>query len=498
MKSPGLSATLTLIMKNKGEKKETPAKRPPVVAVLGHVDHGKTSLLDSIRKTDTATREAGGITQAIGAYEIEHDGRKITFIDTPGHEAFSKMRSHGAKAADLAVLVVAADDGVKPQTEEAIEHISVAKTPFVVAVNKIDKPNANIEKTKQDLSKVGVYLEGYGGSVSWQAISAKTGEGINELLDLFLLAADMENLETGSGNSGFVISSRLESRRGNLVGIIIQSGEIRPGQFIATPSALGKIKVIENEKGERIKAALPSSPVLVLGFETLPSMGEQFFTSDSERELKELVEKKKEEESVLMELIARGKASADDSFKVIIKADELASLEALADLIEKIKNEIPIAVMDGSVGIVTENDVKLAIHSGAAIVGFRTKADKASRNLASARGVEIIESDIIYRLEEDIREKMVYRKETGALEVLAIFGKPEGKKKVIGGKVSAGIVRNNAEFEIKNKENVIGKGRILNLQSGKEDVLEVEEGNEAGLLVESEISIKPGFQLIFY
>lgn len=486
-------------MKIKEEKKENPAKRPPVVAVLGHVDHGKTSLLDRIRETDTATREAGGITQAIGAYEISHAGRKITFIDTPGHEAFSKMRSHGAKVADLAILVVAADDGVKTQTKEAIEHISLAKIPFVVAVNKIDKPNADIEKTKQELAKAGVYLEGYGGNISWQSISAKKGDGVNELLDLILLASDMEDLESSSegSGSGFIVSSRIDSRIGNSVGLIIQSGEVKVGHFIATPSASGKIKIIENEKGKREKSSYPSSPVLIMGFESLPSVGERFFTADSQKKLEEIVEKV-EEVSSLKKLINEGRSTKEDNFKIIIKADELASLEALADLIIKVKDDVPVSVVDGSVGIITENDIKLADHSGATIIGFRTKADKSAQNFASAKGVKFFSSDIIYKLEEEIREKMSRKKETGVFEVLALFGKAEGKKKVIGGKVIFGLVRNSSIFDVKEGDNIIGSGRILNLQSGKEDVSQVEEGSEAGILVDSETSIKPGYQLIFY
>ena len=268
-------------MSNEAQKKQ----RPPIVVVMGHVDHGKTTLLDYIRKTSVAAREAGGITQAVGAYEIERDGRKITFIDTPGHEAFSAMRSRGAQAADLAILVVAADEGVKPQTKEAIKILEDAKTPFIVAINKIDKTAGNIEKAKNDLMGVNVFLEGYGGQTSYQGISAKTGEGVEGLLDLVLLVADVEDLsyDPSAPATGYIVEASRDPRRGIAVSVIIRNGTLHRGDKVRTPSAMGKVKILEDFSGKTAESLEPSAPAVVIGFEDLPLIGEEFFAGGSER-----------------------------------------------------------------------------------------------------------------------------------------------------------------------------------------------------------------------
>lgn len=481
-------------------------KRPPIVAMMGHVDHGKTTLLDYIRKTTVAAREAGGITQSMGAYEITHAGKKITFIDTPGHEAFSKMRAYGAQIADLAILVVAADDGVKPQTLNALKHIREAKIPFVVAINKIDKPNANIEKAKMDLGQNGVYLEGLGGDVSWHNISAKTGDGINDLLDLVLLASELENLtyETDGPASGIVLSARLDPRRGLSVGVVLGNGTLASGEFIATGTASGKIKILENFLGKRTAALEPSAPAIIMGFEKLPNIGETFFagkdqiavTALATGDLKSITAKDSGEAT---SKIPDGKNESE--IRIVVKADEAASLEALTDLVRRIaelENSL-IKVLASSVGNIHEGDVKTAESGGALIVSFRSKPDTAAKNLANAKKVTILASQIIYELEDSLRRyiKSATSKERRSIEVLAVFGQAKGKERVVGGKILVGPVKNKEPFEVWQEKHLICRGRIINLQSQRKDTAEATANQEVGLLVESEEPIKVGNKLIF-
>ncbi|MFA5084402.1 MAG: translation initiation factor IF-2, partial [Candidatus Paceibacterota bacterium] len=350
--------------------------RPPIVVVMGHVDHGKTSLLDYIRKTNVTAREAGGITQTIGAYEITHNSKLITFIDTPGHEAFSKMRARGAQAADLAILVVAADEGVKPQTKEALSQIQAAKLPFIVAINKIDKPDINLDKVKNELLTAGVLLEGYGGNVSWQAISAKTGQGVGELLDLILLAAEMESLKYDPKvqAKGIVVEALRDNRRGLVVSVIVEDGTLKSGENINTPTAGGKIKSLKNFLGEDVKSLEPSAPALILGFDSLPQIGEEFLTGEITFHLMDMplpVAKKS--------LAAKGEDS--DKTKVILKADNAGSLEALVDIIKFFPAAKPVEIVDFSVGRIDEGDFRRAADTKALIIGFRTKLDPTAENL---------------------------------------------------------------------------------------------------------------------
>ncbi len=474
-------------------------RRPPIIAVMGHVDHGKTTLLDYIRKTNLASHEAGGITQAIGAYEIDHGGKRITFIDTPGHEAFANMRTHGANIADLAILVVAADDGVKPQTKEALETVLKSKTPYIVAINKIDKNNADIEKTKKDLLQIGVFLEGYGGDISYHLISAKTGEGVNELLDLILLATELEDLGIDNRTvSGVVITSRMDPRRGIVSGLILKNGTLKLGQHIATASASGKIKSLEDSLGKKIKEITPSSPALIVGFEGIPDVGEEFLAgeeSDTEAftRLKKSEEMKKTPETAV--------ANPDDleTIYIILKADETASLEALKNLTLKMPMGLIVKIVEVSVGDVTENDVKLAQNTNAVVVGFKTKVDKAALNLARAHKIIVIDSPIIYELEKTLKDyaKKMVPKEMRRLEVLAVFGDAKGKERVVGGKVVLGPIKNQESFEIWENKKLIGRGRIMNLQSQRKDMAQVETGVEAGLLTQSDEPIKVGHNLLF-
>ncbi len=472
-------------------------KRPPVVVVVGHVDHGKTSLLDYIRKTNVVAKEAGGITQSIGAYEITHNNQRVTFIDTPGHEAFGKMRARGADVADIAILVVAADEGVKPQTEESIKVLQQSETPFIVAFTKIDKPNVDVDRVKNELLKYNVLLEGYGGNVSFQGVSAKTGEGINELLDLILLTAEMEEIQWNAQNiaRGVILESKRDTRKGIVVHMIMKDGELKIGESIVTPTAKGKIKVMENFLGGQIQTAIPSMPVMILGFEELPEVGEEFRSGKlSEAEL-ELVQKAK---SLRSKSVAKKKG--ESIIRVILKADVAGSLEALNDLLRKIpfRSNERLEILDQSVGEISDGDVKNAIAMEAIILGFRTKANKAAEALARTHDARIVTNEIIYKLVEEIEKaflEAVEKPPAGELEILAVFG-ISGDKQTIGGRIKRGLIRNKAWLEIKRGEDIIGKGKIINLQQKKNDVGQVEEGKECGLIFESGIPIQIGDALL--
>ena len=471
--------------------------RPPIVVVMGHVDHGKTSLLDYIRKTNVTAKEAGGITQSVGAYEIEHSGKKITFIDTPGHEAFSKMRARGTKVADLAILVVAADEGVKPQTKEAFSHIQTAKLPFVVAVNKIDKPNINLEKVKNELMTAGILLEGYGGNISWQAISAKTGEGIQELLDLILLAAELENLKYNplAKAKGIIAETQLDNRRGIVVSVIVKDGILRLGENIATQSARGKIKYLENFLGEKVNALEPSAPALILGFESSPRIGEEFSTGEM------IVASAKIPMKAILKAPSTKAEEGVKKIKIILKADNAGALEALSDVIKStplIKESVEI--LDQGVGRINESDFKSAINTQAIIIGFRVKLDQAVESSRRISPVKVIISEIIYELLkklEDYLNSFDKLNLVGELEVLAVFS-VQGKKQVIGGRVSQGLIKNQQKFEVWRNEQRFVQGRILNLQEQKKDAAEVMAGKESGLLIEADDIIKVGDKLKFY
>lgn len=471
---------------------ENLVERPPIVVVLGHVDHGKSSLLDFIRKTNVVAKEAGGITQSIGAYEIVHNDKKITFIDTPGHEAFSKMRARGAKAADLAILVVAADDGVKPQTKEVINVLKETKTPFVVAISKIDKPGADVEKVKNELTQAEVLLEGFGGNVSWQEISSKTGQGVNELLDLILLAAEMEELvyDPEAEAKGIIIESKMESQRGIVAAVIIKNGVLKASEEIFTQSAKGKIKILENFLGERVEQLTPSSPALIVGFETLPQTGEEFSTNEIKPKEAEL--NKKTEMRILTK-------NGFPTLNLILKADVSGSLEALSETIRALpKKEVGLEIIEASVGDITDGDVKLSQSTKSIIVGFRVRTGKAAENLARAQEIKIITSEIIYELLKSIDAEifaLIAPKPTGEMEVLALFSK-KGKKQLIGAKVISGIIKNKAKLEVRRGGEIISKGRILNLQQQKQDAAQVEEGKECGIMFESDAIIGVGDRLL--
>ncbi len=527
--------------KNTPAPNGTLAKRPPVVVVMGHVDHGKTTLLDTIRKTKVAEREAGGITQSIGAYEIvvprtnadntrtnadtqtnvgknadqregvprksaveispresaSPKGRKITFIDTPGHEAFTKMRSRGAAVADIAILVVALDDGVQPQTKEAIKIIQDAKIPYIVALNKADKARSEEHKVKSQLAEAGVLLEGYGGSVSSEMIAAKTGEGVDGLLDLILLTADVEELkcDPAAAGEGFIIEAEMTSRRGPIATGIIKNGTLKVGDTVSAGSASGKVKGLENFLGKQIKEAVPCMPVVILGLTSLPAAGDMFRVGSSaglgQGEAPIATAQKPAAQPAAM-----GVKLDQSSVNVILKADVAGSLEALGYVVRAIPlpKDTLLKIVAESVGDITDGDIQLAISTKSMIIGFRTKAGKSAEHMAEVHGVKIMQSQIVYELVKTLEAALAGKQHeviAGDLEVLKVFGTKD-KAQIVGGKVVVGEIKNNAAFELVRREHAEGTGRILNLQSGRKDVAAVAAGNECGLLVEADREVKVG------
>lgn len=497
--------------------------RPPIVVVMGHVDHGKTTLLDYIRKTShvaraaseggpasmsrgeegeprsVAEREAGGITQAVGAYEIVHGGRKITFIDTPGHEAFSSMRSRGAEVADLAILVVAADEGVKPQTKEAIATLQAAELSFIVAITKIDKPGANVEKAKNELAAAGVLLEGLGGNVSYHGISSKTGEGVNDLIELILLATDLENLtfDAQAPVSGYILEARRDARRGIEVSAIVKNGILKRGKEIYTATAGGKMKILENFLGKPVDALEPSAPARIIGFEKLPQVGEMFAEESALAQVVQVLTHGEEKEKLKPQ---PNKAALN----LILKAVDGGSLEAFSQIVGAMGSEGKLLnVLEESVGDITDGDVKTAISTKSILIGFKSKIDKGARNLAEAHNVKIITSDVVYdlvRAIQDFLAELGKPKTLGELEVLAVFNQAKPEKQLVGGRVLSGTFRNKAVFEVLRKdgaqEKIEGSGRVLSLKEKKTPINQAEVGKEIGLLVNSRVLIKVGDKLV--
>lgn len=474
---------------------------------MGHVDHGKTSLLLAIRKLNVPAGKPGGvITQHIGAYEIEKSNRKITFLDTPGHEAFSQMRSRGAKVADIAILVIAADEGLKTQTREAISHIKEAKIPLIVALNKTDKPNANPEKVKRELLKEGIVVESMGGKVPSVEISAINGKGIDELLELILLVSEMENLETDISEkaSGFVIESCLDKNKGPIATLILEKGILRIGQIIGTSSTFGKVKNIEDFQGKPLKEALPSQPIALLGFEKPPKVGEEFKSfPDLETAKANLKEENKSKKEIRKTDFKNNENNK--TLNLILKADVLGSLEAIEGILEKIpqpKSELKL--LKSEIGNITETDIKLAKHSQAVIFGFRVKIDSVARNVLKKEKVRICHFNVIYDLVEELRkilektsEPEIVRQDIGKMKVLVVF-LTEKNRQIVGGKVINGEIRKGLYLEVLRNEEIKGKGKIINLQKNKKDVDVVRKGEEAGILYEGNVKIETGDILIIF
>lgn len=497
-----------------GQSDPTTSQRPPVVVVLGHVDHGKTKLLDTIRETNIAEKESGGITQHIGAYQVEVPREpksrenemnrgiirsaqddfaisKITFLDTPGHEAFTAIRSRGVKVADIAVLVVAADESVKPQTKEAIRIIKEQKIPFVVAINKIDKDSANVQKVKQDLAAEDVLVEDWGGKVPAVEISAKQGQNISELLDMILLVAELEELkEDMSGPAqGVIIESHLDKRRGYVVTALVQKGTLSIGHWVVAGRIIGKVKSMEDFLGRAIKEAGPSQPAILTGWTEVPDTGLPFKAAHSKSD----AEKFAEENSIitvapLFSFLNEPADEAKKHYNLVLKADVRSSLEAIDSVLKAIKSEeVGYSITNYDIGDITENDIKTAVATKADVIGFRISVSPSALRLSEKEGVKVETFDVIYELVETIRKNMggllepeVKRTLLGKLKVLALF-KKGSKYQVIGGKVLSGKMIRGAAVDVIRNGEIVGKGKLGQLQHNKEDVGEVKEGLEAGI-----------------
>ena len=494
-------------MTNKNPQPNT-AIRPPVVVVMGHVDHGKSTLLDYIRKSNIVSGEAGGITQHIHAYEVSHkseagEDRLITFIDTPGHEAFSKMRARGASAADIAILVVSAEDSVKTQTLEAYNTIIESKIPYVVAINKIDRPNANVEKVKMDLVEKGIYLEGLGGDIPFVPISAKEGTGVSELLDMILLVADLQGF-TGDKSlpgSGVVIEAKCEPKRGISATCLIKNGTLTSGMFVACGTAVVTTRIFENFLGKPIKEATFSSPIRLVGFESMPDIGSTFVSFKTKKEAENYIVEVKENKSG--DKPQARDAQTGKSIPLVIKTDAMGTIEALEKEIEKLNTEeISFKIISRGVGAVNESDLKMAnVNKDTIIVGFNTKIDNGARDLNESLHINVQTFDIIYKLIDWLKETVEERRPrvetvevTGTLKVLKTFGATK-ERQVVGGKVTTGRITDNGNVRIMRREFEIGRGKIVGLQQSKIKSKEVLEGTEAGMLVESKIDIAPGDEL---
>jgi len=474
------------------------------VVVLGHIDHGKTTLLDYIRKTKVAEKETGGITQHIGAYEIEINNKKITFIDTPGHEAFSAMRARGAKVADIAILIIDATEGVKAQTKEAISQIKKAKIPFIVALNKIDKPNADPPKVKRELVKEGVTVEDLGGNVPAINISAKTGQGVNELLELILLLAEMEELKTdlSQGAQGVIIESYLDHFRGPTATLILNQGILKKGEILATFSTLGKVRILENFQGQPISEAFPSQPVVVVGFEEVPKVGEEFRVFPSLEEAKKFLEKKEEKpERGVLEIEPDQKV-----LNIILKGDVFGSIEAIEEILKNLSQEkVIVRVLKSEVGAINESDVKLAKSGKAIILGFRVKVNPVAKNLAEREKVKILIFEVIYDLVEGTRkliermiEPEIVRVDLAKVKVLVHFWAGKNRQ-IVGGRVIEGEVKKGAKIEVFRDNELLDQGKMVNLQIEKKDVERAKKGDECGILYEGgNVKIEPGDILVIY
>ena len=490
---------------NEDKQKQNIVARPPVVVVMGHIDHGKSTLLDYIRKTNIVECEAGGITQCISAYEVLHkdehgQDKKITFLDTPGHEAFSKMRERGAEIADIAILIVSAEDGVKPQTIEAWKTIVESKIPCLVAINKTDKPGANVEKTKTELAENEIYLENYGGKVPYVEISAKTGAGVDNLLSLILILAEMENL---TGNdiedaSGFVIEVHLDSRRGILAALIIKNGTIKKGMTVVVEDSMCPARIMENFLGKDIDSASFSSPIRIVGFDKMPRVGAPFKSfqkkSEAEKYIKELPSRPTDTP------LSQGGEALKKIIPIILKADVSGSLEAIEKEIAKIKSEnAEFRIVGKGIGPISESDIK-GVASGAdvLVIGFNVKADKSAIEVAEKRGIPISFFEVIYKMTEWLETQMEEKRPkietvetTGQAKIIRAFSRTK-ERQIVGGKVTEGKISLNSTVKIMRRDFEIGRGKIVNLEKNKIKVSAAEEGAEFGMMIESKIEIVPG------
>ncbi len=492
------------LLKDVEDSEDTLVERPPVVCVMGHVDHGKTSLLDAIRKANVISREAGGITQHIGAYMVESNGQKITFLDTPGHEAFTAMRLRGAKSTDIAVLVVAADDGVMPQTVEAISHAKAAGVEIIVAINKIDKPSANIERVKQELTEYELIPEDWGGSTIFVPVSAHTGEGIDELLEMILLAAEVKELKANPNRNarGLVIEATLDKGRGPVATVLVQKGTLRVGDSIAVGPCYGKVRAMLDENDRRVKEAGPSKPVAVLGLNDVPGAGEIFVVTDNERDARSFAETFISENREKMIEDTKGKMSLDDLFsqiqagklkelELIIKADVQGSVEAVKQSLLKLSNEeVIVKVIHGGVGAINESDVNLALASNAIIIGFNVRPDATARALAEREKVDVRLYRVIYQAIADVEAAMkgmldpIYEEKVIGHGLVRQTFKASVVGIIAGTYVTDGKFVRGCKCRVMRGTDLLFDGPMASLKRFKDDVKEVAAGYECGIVLE--------------
>ncbi len=491
--------------------------RPPVVTIMGHVDHGKTSLLDNIRQTNVVASEVGGITQHIGAYQVEKQGKLVTFLDTPGHEAFTAMRARGAMVTDIAVLVVAADDGVQPQTVEAINHARAAQVPIIVALNKIDRPNANPDVVKKQLSDVGLLVEDYGGDVICVPVSAKQRINLDTLLEMILLVAEMADLKAilDAPATGAVIEGRRDKAKGPLATLLVQEGTLRLNDYLVIGNIAGKVRAMFDDKGQRLDSAPPSTPAVVLGLNDVPNAGEPFRVVAEEREARALAAAeatRRQSEALaqkpkmltLDEFFTQAQAGQAKELNIILKADVQGSIEPIVNSIEKLGDEkLQVKLLATGTGNIRESDIMLAVASQAIVIGFSVQVDPAASRMAESEGVDVRVYDIIYRLVDDIDKALKGMLEPayhdvviGHLEVRALF--LANKKQFAGGLVTDGIAARNATVRVQRGSQVLYEGPVTSLRRFKDDVREVSAGMECGVGIEGFNELAVGDVLEFY
>ena len=506
------------LLKEDEEDESLMVKRPPVVCVMGHVDHGKTSLLDAIRHSNVTDREAGGITQHIGAYVVEINGEKITFLDTPGHEAFTAMRMRGANSTDIAILVVAADDGVMPQTVEAINHAKAAGVEIIVAINKIDKPGANVERVKQELTEYELIPEDWGGSTVFVPVSAHTKEGIPELLEMILLTAEVMELKANPNRAarGLVIEAELDKGKGSVATVLVQKGTLHVGDAIAAGSAHGRVRAMMDDKGRRVKEAGPSQPVEILGLNDVPNAGEVFVGCESEKEARNFADTFIAQNKVKLLEETKSKMSLDDLFNqikegnlkelnIVVKADVQGSVEAIKQSLLKLSNdEVVVKIIHGGVGAINESDVILASASNAIIIGFNVRPDATAKDIAEREGVDLRLYRVIYNAIEDVEAAMkgmldpVFEEKTlGHAEVRQTF-KASGVGTIAGAYILDGIFERNCTTRLIRDGVVIFDGPLASLKRFKDDVKEVRAGYECGFVFENFNDVKEGDQVEAY
>ncbi|MEK7642074.1 MAG: translation initiation factor IF-2 [Patescibacteria group bacterium] len=487
--------------------------RPPVVVVMGHIDHGKSTLLDYVRKSNIVAGEAGGITQHMGSYQVDHtssEGKKvtITFLDTPGHEAFCGIRERGAQVADIAILAVSAEDGVKPQTIEAYKVIMASKLPYVVAITKIDKPNANIERTKQSLGENEIYVEGWGGNIPCVEISALTGKGVPELLDMVMLMAELADLTTDLSlpATGAIIESTLDTRKGISATLLLKDGSLMLGSFVVAGNAYAPVRFIENFKGEKIETATASMPIRILGWSTMPTCGTDFATVTTKKEAEKLADAyhlatKKSPVRTAAAPVIEGETAAV-ILPVIIKADVIGSLDGVKHELAKIDHDkVHLKIVSEGIGDINENDVKVAIGDPTILLlGFNAAPEKKAEAMIerSAIPLQVKNFNVIYELTQYVKDQLAskvpkeYIEEmTGRAKLLAVFSKDKDKQ-VVGGKVESGSISSGNDVRIMRRESEIGRGRIRELQQQKKRVDEVATGYEFGMMLDSKIEVAPG------